>query len=171
MAVSGSTATTMACVPFAVVPYGGPKYEVASRPGSIPGATAPRRGLAARARAPSSTETSGAPFTRATPSASSRSSGSTSSASPAWRRIFSRTDWAAAWIAFPATTAPRLAKVPVPQWNSLVSPVTTRTSDGATPTASATICAKEVKCPWPCVPTPVARRTVPLGSTVTRAPS
>ena len=40
-----------------------------------------------------------------------------------------------------------------------------------TPSASATICANDVKCPCPCVPTPVATRTVPLGSTVTRAPS
>ena len=73
--------------------------------------------------------------------------------------------------ALPATTAARLAKVPVPQWNSPVSPVTTSTSSTGTPSSSATIWAKVVWWPWPWVPTPVATQTLPEGSTCTRAPS
>ena len=101
--------------------------------------------------------------TRTCPSTSSSSSSGVSRTLLASFRILARTALAAALMALAATTAPRLAKVPVPQWNSAVSPVTRRTSRGLTPSWSATIWAKEVKCPCPCVPTPVATLTWPLG--------
>ena len=47
-----------------------------------------------------------------------------------------RTLLAAALMAFAATTAPRLAKVPVPQWKCDVSPVTRCTLRGLTPNCS-----------------------------------
>ena len=46
IAVSGSTSTIIACTPLAVLPRSGPKYAVLSRPGSVPGRTAPRSGFA-----------------------------------------------------------------------------------------------------------------------------
>ena len=73
--------------------------------------------------------------------------------------------------ALPLVTIARLANVPAPQLNREVSPVTTVTSAGEHPSASAAICAKVVWCPCPCVVTPVATSTLPLGSTRTWAPS
>src|SRR5881275_1558440 len=169
--VSGSTSTTIACTPFAVLPRSGPKYAVASSPGSVPGRTAPRSGFALSASAPRATPRPESPRRCTRPPSSTRSAGAAPSSRLASSSTFSRTATAAAWHALPATTAPRLAKVPVPQWNSRVSPVITCTSVTSTPRTSATICANTVKWPCPCVPTPVASRTRPLGSTVTRAPS
>src|SRR2546430_2747820 len=64
-----------------------------------------------------------------------------------------------------------LANVPAPQLKRLVSPVTTVTSRGSHPSASAAICANVVWWPCPCVVRPVATYTLPLGSTRTCAPS
>ncbi len=73
--------------------------------------------------------------------------------------------------ALPAVTSARLANVPAPQLKRLVSPVTTVTSAGSQPRASAAIWAKIVGCPCPWVVSPVATYTWPLGSTRTWAPS
>src|SRR5258708_2660353 len=68
--VRGSISTIMAWTPFAVAPILGPKYWVDSRPGSVPGSTAPRIGLAWMARSPCLTNFSGiAPFARGAPCA------------------------------------------------------------------------------------------------------
>ena len=74
-------------------------------------------------------------------------------------------------MALPLVTMARLAKVPAPQLKARLSPVTTVTSARSQPSAAAAICAKVVWCPWPCVVSPVATRTLPLGSTRTWAPS
>src|SRR5207237_10390443 len=83
----------------------------------------------------------------------------------------SRTLPAALATALPAVTSARLANVPAPQLKRLVSPVTTVTSRGSHPSASAAICANVVWWPCPCVVRPVATYTLPLGSTRTCAPS
>src|ERR1700685_3216106 len=72
--VCGSTSTIMACTPLAVAPPDGPKYCVDSSPGSVPGFTAPRIGLALTASSPSLTDCPGTPTTDTLPSAISRSS-------------------------------------------------------------------------------------------------
>src|SRR5256884_5266679 len=74
-AVSGSTSTTIACTPFAVLPRSGPKYAVASRPGSLPGRTAPRSGFALSASAPSATPRPESPRRCTRPPSSTRSAG------------------------------------------------------------------------------------------------
>src|SRR4030095_10970684 len=48
-----STSTMIAWTPLAVLPRSGPKYAVLSRPGSVPGRTAPRRGFALPESSPS----------------------------------------------------------------------------------------------------------------------
>ena len=83
----------------------------------------------------------------------------------------SRTFPAATATALPLVTSARLANVPAPQLNRPVSPVTTVTSAGEQPSASAAIWANVVWWPWPCVVSPVATKTRPLGSTRTWAPS
>ena len=60
------------------------------------------------------------------------------------RSALSRTLPAAIATALPLVTSARLAKVPAPQLNRPVSPVTTVTSDAAQPSASAAIWAKVV---------------------------
>src|SRR6266853_993603 len=72
--VRGSISTIMAWTPFAVAPILGPKYWVDSRPGSVPGSTAPRIGLAWLARSPSLTNFSGIPTIDTLPSSITRSS-------------------------------------------------------------------------------------------------
>src|SRR5580704_13926280 len=109
--VSGSTSTMIACTPLAVAPLGGPKYRVDSRPGSVPGCTAPRIGFAFIASSPSRMDLPGTPAIETLPSAMSMSSSAHSKCSDASRRIFPRTALAASFTALPATTAPRLAKV------------------------------------------------------------
>ena len=59
---------------------------------------------------------------------------STSSMLAAASNIFLRTVTAALWMALPLTTAARLANVATPQSKALVSPSTTITSSGETPT-------------------------------------
>ena len=90
---------------------------------------------------------SGTPRIVTRPSASTRSASAHSKCSAAVRGILVRACFAAAWVALPATTAARLAKVPTPQLNWSVSPVTTSMSETATPISSAAIWAKLVK--WP----------------------
>src|SRR3989442_37639 len=77
----------------------------------------------------------------------------------------SRTFRAAMPTALPLVTSARLAKVPAPQLNLLVSPVTTVTSPGSQPSASAAIWANVVWWPWPWLVRPVAPKTLPLGAT------
>src|SRR5207245_1914314 len=132
-AVSGSTSTTIAWTPFAVLPRSGPKYAVASSPGSAPGRTAPRSGFAFSASVPSAMPPFESPRRCTRPPASTRSAGAAASSRLASSRIFSRTRTAAAWQALPATTAPRLANVPVPQGDPRGSPVTTCTSPTSPP--------------------------------------
>ena len=123
-----------AWTPLLNVPRGGAKYRVASRPGlSHSRGIANRSGLAAAATSPSGSAREGTPRTKTLPSASSISSGRASSSVAATMRVFSRTASAASDTAVPATTAARLAKVPVPHPNAAVSPVRTVTSRGVTP--------------------------------------
>jgi hypothetical protein len=79
--------------------------------------TAPRMGLDSFASSPKAIDRVGSALTRALPSASSTSSSVTPRYSAASFTAFSRTFFAASLTALPATTAPRLANVPVPQWN------------------------------------------------------
>src|SRR5439155_797319 len=113
----------------------------------------------------------GVPRTETRPSSNIRSCTRASSLVPATTSAFSRTACAARCTAFPATTAARLANVPVPHPNAPLSPVVMTMSSTGTVSASAMIWAKDVKCPCPCVPTLVAAWTLPDGSTVTRHPS
>ena len=71
----------MACTPLAVLPRSGPKYAVASRPGSVPGVTAPRSGFALRRQLAERDALAGASFDRARdrPPARARSRGRSSS--------------------------------------------------------------------------------------------
>src|ERR1041385_6824588 len=109
-AVSGSTSTTIACTPFAVLPRSGPKYAVASRPGSVPGRTAPRSGFALSASAPSATPRRESPRRCTRPPSRTRSAAAAPSSRLASSSTFSRTATAAAEHALPATTAPRPAQ-------------------------------------------------------------
>ena len=68
-------------------------------------------------------------------------------------------------------TAAREANVPTAYGIRRVSPVTTSTFSNATPSVSATICAKAVWWPCPWVVSPVATLTLPEVSTCTCAPS
>src|SRR2546426_469929 len=77
-AVSGSTSTTIAWTPFAVLPRSGPKYAVASSPGSAPGRTAPRSGFAFSASVPSAMPPFESPRRCTRPPASTRSAGAAS---------------------------------------------------------------------------------------------
>src|SRR5207244_4394965 len=106
--------------------------------GLAAGRTAPRSGFALSASAPSATPRPESPRRCTRPPSSTRSASAAPSSRLASPSTFSRTATAAAWHALPATTAPRLAKVPVPQWNSRVSPVITCTSVTSTPRPSAT---------------------------------
>ena len=96
----------------------------------MPGWTAPRSGLAFAASSPSVIARSGTPAIATRPSVELEVAlRRTRNARRRARRIFSRTATAPPrGTALPATTAPRLAKVPAPQWNWSVSPVTTSTS-------------------------------------------
>ncbi len=49
--------------------------------------------------------------------------------------------------------------------------VSTSISSGVTPTASATICAQTVSCPWPCGVVPTRTVIPPSGEMLTVAPS
>ena len=117
------------------------------------------------------TEVPGAPFTEMTPSSISRSSGDTSRASAAILSALARTTRAASATALPDITAPRDANVPTAYGIRRVSPVVTWTSSIRTPSSSATIWARIVWWPWPCVVRPVATLTRPLVSTCTCPPS
>ena len=81
------------------------------------------------------------------------------------RSALARTCRAASAIALPLMTAAREANVPTAYGLRLVSPVVTNTSSIRTPSSWATIWAKAVACPWPCVVRPVATLTRPLVST------
>ena len=102
VAVSGSTSTIIACTPLAVLPRSGPKYAVLSSPGSVPGRTAPRSGLALPDSSPSeiprccvvSHRTRGRRRARA-------DRAGTPSTELARFSTFSRTAIAAAWHALP----------------------------------------------------------------------
>ena len=71
----------------------------------------------------------------------------------------------------PAVTPLRLAKVPTPKGTAAVSPPMTVIHSSGTSRASAAIWANDVSWPWPELTAPVATRTRPARSSVTRAPS
>ena len=82
--VSGSISTIMAWTPLAVAPIR--RAEIAastSSPGSVPGCTAPRIGLACRASSPRLTDRPGTPATETLPSSITRSSSAHSKCSAA----------------------------------------------------------------------------------------
>ena len=80
------------------------------------------------------------------------------------RSALARTLRAARAMALPLMTAARDAKVPTAYAILRVSPVVTWTSSSRTPSSWATIWAKTVSWPWPCVVRPVATLTRPLVS-------
>ena len=51
----------------------------------------------------------------------------------------------------------------MPSADTAVSPWSTSTSSGSTPSASAVICDQVVTCPWPCGEVPVITVTLPVG--------
>ena len=143
------------------------KTRVLSRPGSTPSAA-----VAAPARRASSakvTRRSGRRRSAKVGPACSRSASSMPSARAARARAFTRTSRAASAIALPPTTAARLANEPVPCSTPAVSPATTVTSAGVTPSSSAATWASVVSSPWPWVDTPLHAEMRPAASTRTRA--
>ena len=83
------------------------------------------------------------------------------------RRALSRTTVEACTSAPPPSAVLRLPKVPKPSGPLRVSPWTTVTSSGVTPSASATTWANVVSWPWPCALEPVMAVTRPERSTLT----
>ena len=82
----------------------------------MPGSTAPRIGFASRASSPSAIARPGTPAIDDLAVLDARGPSAHSKCSAAVRRIFcAHRDRRLAWTALPATTAPRLAKVPAPQ--------------------------------------------------------
>ena len=136
-----------------------------------------RRRPAARARATRDVARSGivralsgAPFTRKAPSAHSRSSSDTSSSCAAIVRAFSFTFSTARRSASPPTAAEREPYVSMPDRETAVSPCSTSTSSGVTPSPSATICDHDVSCPCPCGEVPVRHDDLPERAALDLAP-
>ncbi len=95
------------------------------------------------------------------------SAASASSTCAAIRSSLARSLRAASRHAPPEITSERLANVPQPYGVRSVSPWMTRTRSGVTPTASAMICARVVRNPWPCGLAPMRASTQPDGSIAT----
>ena len=105
------------------------------------------------------------------PSLTSRSATSHSRIRAASWTARSRTAVAAWCTALPPTTVDREAQDPAPNGWATVSPVTTRTIPGLTPSASAAIWASTVSMPWPTEVPPEYTWTAPDLLTVTSAVS
>jgi hypothetical protein len=147
------------------------KRRRADRPAGSPGSKYRRPGSAARAISASATRTPGSPRTTTAPSLTSRSSSAASRIRAASWTARSRTAVAAWCTALPPTTVDREAQDPAPNGWAAVSPVTTRTIPGSTPSASAAIWASTVSMPWPTEVPPEYTWTAPDLLTVTSAVS
>ena len=143
----------------------------ADNPACSPGRRYRLVGAVALATSANVTEASGSPATLTTPPCTFRSSSATSSIRAAICRARSRTASAAACTALPATTVDREAQEPMPNGMRAVSPLTTRTTSGLMPRASAAICAIAVSMPCPNEVPPENTLTVPVPPTMTSAVS
>ena len=158
--------------PAAVAPLGGPKYWVDSRPGSVPGRTAPRIGLAIERQFAERDRLAGHADDRRP--CRRRSRGPPRRIRNARRRacrIFCRTAFAASLTAFPPPPrrGSRRCRRPSRTGRCRRSPHRRRRRRRRPGRRRSARSSVKWPCPW--VPMPVATLTLPLACTWTLAPS